>query len=131
MISWSFSYLLVRNVINGLRFHKKYDIKRLYRFNLHWVALIGSKESLRMSPSKNKLIHVEDDREKPRYPRYAWVGNRISESDMEKLYNLKVKTKTPITRIVSQAVKEFLDKHDKDILCRTDQERNTVKRLKK
>ena len=84
-----------------------------------------------MSPSKNKLIHIEDAKEKPRYPRYSWVGNRISKSDMERLYNLKVKTKTPITRIVSQAVKEFLDKQDKDILCRTAQEQNTVKRLKK
>jgi hypothetical protein len=95
------------------------------------MVSIGSKESLRMCPSKNKLIHIEDAEEKPRYPRYSWVGNRISESDMEKLYNLKVKTKTPITRLVAQAIKEFLDKQDKDILCRTDQERNTVKRLKK
>ena len=84
-----------------------------------------------MSPSKNKLIHIEDAKEKPHYPRYSWVGNRISKSDMEKLYKLKVKTKTPITRIVSQAVKEFLDKQDKDILCRTAQERNIIKRLKK
>jgi hypothetical protein len=67
-----------------------------------------------MGPSKNKLIHVEDSKEKPRYPHYSWVGNRISESDMEKLYKLKVKTKTPITRLVSQAVREFLDKHDRD-----------------
>ena len=84
-----------------------------------------------MCPSKNKLIHTEDAKEKPRYPRYSWVGNRISKSDMEKLYNLKVKTKTPITRIVSQAVKEFLDKQDKDTPCRAAQERNIIKRLKK
>ena len=67
-----------------------------------------------MRPSKNKLIHIEDAKEKPRYPRYSWVGNRISKYDMERLYRLKVKTKIPITRIVSQAVKEFLDKQDKD-----------------
>lgn len=66
-----------------------------------------------MRPSKNKLIYTEDAEEKPRYPRYSWVGNRISKSDMERLYNLKVKTKTPITRLVSQAVKEFLDRQDK------------------
>jgi hypothetical protein len=84
-----------------------------------------------MCPSKNKPNHIEDSKEKPRYPRYSWVGNRISKSDMERLYNLKVKTKTPITRIVSQAVKEFLDKQDKDILCGTAQERNIIKRLKK
>ena len=68
-----------------------------------------------MGPSKNKLIHIEDAKEKPRYPRYSWVGNRISESDMERLYKLKVKTKTPITRLVSQAVKEFLDKQDEKL----------------
>ena len=75
-----------------------------------------------MGPSKNKSTYIEDAKEKPRYPRYTWVGNRISESDMERLYRLKVKTKTPITRLVSQAVKEFLDKQDKDIPCRADQE---------
>ena len=80
------------------------------------------RSSLRMCPSKNKLNHIEDAKEKPRYPRYSWIGNRISESDMEKLYRLKVKTKTPITRLVSQAVKEFLDKQDKDIPCRAAQE---------
>ena len=79
-----------------------------------WVASIGSKESLRMSAPKNKLIHIEDAKGK-RYPRYTWVGNRISKSDMERLYNLKVKTKTPITRIISQAVKEFLDKQDEKL----------------
>lgn len=84
-----------------------------------------------MGRPKNKPTSIEDTKEKSRYPRYTWVGNRISKSDMEKLYNLKVKTKTPITRIVSQAVKEFLDRQDKDILCRTAQERNIVKRLKK
>jgi hypothetical protein len=51
-------------------------------------------------------------RDKQRYPKYTWVGNRISTSDMARLYHLKVKTKTPITRIVSQAVKEFLDKQE-------------------
>jgi len=68
-----------------------------------------------MGPSKNKPTHIEDAKEEPRYPHYSWVGNRISKSDMERLYKLKVKTKTPITRIVSQAVKEFLDKQDEKL----------------
>jgi hypothetical protein len=58
-----------------------------------------------MGLSKNKLIEIEDLKDSQSYSRYTWVGNRISKSDMAKLYNLKVKTKTPITLIVSQAVK--------------------------
>ena len=61
-----------------------------------------------MGFSKNKLIEIEDLEDKRNYPRFTWVGNRISKADMEKLHSLKVKTKTPITLIVSQAVKEFL-----------------------
>ena len=67
-----------------------------------------------MGLSKNKLIEIEDLENKQNYPRYTWVGNRISKSDMEKLYSLKVKTKTPITLIVSQAVKEFLDRQTQE-----------------
>lgn len=62
----------------------------------------------------SRMTGIEYLREKQRYPKYTWVGNRISASDMFRLYTLKVKTKTPITRIVSQAVKEFLDKHEKE-----------------
>ena len=53
-------------------------------------------------------------KDKQSYPKYTWVGNRISKSDMSRLYNLIVKTGTPITLIVSQAVKEFLDRQDKE-----------------
>jgi hypothetical protein len=67
-----------------------------------------------MGFSKNKLIEIEDLEDKQNYPRYTWAGNRISKSDMAKLYNLKVKTKTPITLIVSQAVKEFLDRQSQE-----------------
>jgi hypothetical protein len=67
-----------------------------------------------MGLSKNRLIEIEDFKDKQNYPRYTWVGNRISKSDMAKLYNLKVQTKTPITRIVSQAVKEFLNRQSQE-----------------
>ena len=63
-----------------------------------------------MGMAKNQAIALED---KPNYPRYTWVGNRISSSDMTRLYLLKKKTKKTITLIVSQAVREFLDKQDK------------------
>lgn len=44
-----------------------------------------------------------------KYPKYTWVGNRISESDMEKLYHLKLQTKKPITVLVAEAVKQYLE----------------------
>ena len=66
-----------------------------------------------MCPSKNKMIRREDFEDmKKSYPKYAWVGNRISSANMARLYRLKQKTKIPITRIVSQAVNEFLDRQE-------------------
>ncbi len=38
------------------------------------------------------------------------VGNRISEADMKKLYQLKLKNKKPITRMVAEAVKLYVTK---------------------
>ena len=60
------------------------------------------------------MAHQREDFEdmKRSYPKYAWVGNRISSTNMARLYRLKQKTKIPITRIVSQAVNEFLDRHE-------------------
>lgn len=42
------------------------------------------------------------------FPRYAWVGNQISEADMRRLYQLKLKNKKPITRMVEEAVKLYV-----------------------
>jgi len=42
------------------------------------------------------------------YPRYGWVGNKISEADMKRLYQLKLKNKKPITRMVAEAVKLYV-----------------------
>ena len=42
------------------------------------------------------------------YPKYQWVGNRISKTDMSALYRLKQETKKPITVLVSEAVSQFL-----------------------
>ena len=42
------------------------------------------------------------------YPRYAWIGNRISEEDMGSLYRLKQMTGKPITVLVAEAVSQFL-----------------------
>lgn len=44
----------------------------------------------------------------PGYRRFGWVGNRISDNDMAKLYRRKIKTKKPITVQVAEAVKQYL-----------------------
>jgi hypothetical protein len=62
-----------------------------------------------MGISKKQVEDIDDAK---RYQKYTWVGNRIPKSDMARLYRLKVRTKIPITLIVSQAIKEFLDKQE-------------------
>ncbi len=43
------------------------------------------------------------------YPKYTWVGNQISEADMkQQLYQLKLKNKKLITRMVAEAVKCYV-----------------------
>ena len=48
------------------------------------------------------------------YRSYSWVGNRISESDMAKLYRLKQIKRKPITCLVAEAVREFLDRQENE-----------------
>ncbi|CAG1021095.1 hypothetical protein DOJK_00775 [Patescibacteria group bacterium] len=45
------------------------------------------------------------------YSRYAWVGNKITEGDMSRLYHLKKATKKHITTMVSEAVRLYLSQH--------------------
>ena len=42
------------------------------------------------------------------YPKYAWIGNRISEEDMASLYRLKQQTRKPITVLVAEAISQYL-----------------------
>jgi hypothetical protein len=42
------------------------------------------------------------------YPRYTWVGNKISEEDMAALYQRKKVTKKPITAMVAEAVSKYV-----------------------
>ncbi len=42
-------------------------------------------------------------------PKYAWVGNRILDSDMAALYRMKKQTRKPITQLVAEAVSMYLD----------------------
>jgi hypothetical protein len=45
-----------------------------------------------------------------KYPRYTWVGNQISQEDMTELYKMKTSEHVPITRLVAEAVREFIHK---------------------
>lgn len=47
------------------------------------------------------------------YPKYGWVGNKISDEDMSSLYLMKCKTKQPITMLVAEAVSEYVRKRKK------------------
>lgn len=43
-------------------------------------------------------------------PKYTWVGNQISEADMTELFKMKTSEHVPITRLVAEAVREFIHK---------------------
>lgn len=47
------------------------------------------------------------------YRKYTWIGNRLSEKDMQKLYRLKEKTGKPITMLVAEAVGIYTSNRDK------------------
>lgn len=55
------------------------------------------------------------------YTRYAWVGNKISDSDMAKLYRLKMKTRRRITEMIAAAVKVYLSQHEQVLNENTNQ----------
>ena len=42
------------------------------------------------------------------YTKYAWIGNQISEEEMFELYKIKTSERIPITKLVAQAVREFI-----------------------
>ena len=42
------------------------------------------------------------------YSKYMWVGNRIAEADMSKMYCLKQRNKKPITQMVAEAVSQYV-----------------------
>jgi len=42
------------------------------------------------------------------YPRYTWVGNKISEEDMAALYKRKKATRKSITSIMAEAVSQYV-----------------------
>ncbi len=48
------------------------------------------------------------------YTKYAWVGNRISDSDMADLYRMKLRSRRPITALVAEAVSCYVLSHKQD-----------------
>lgn len=48
------------------------------------------------------------------YRKYTWIGNQITEDDMKKLYHMKKAKGMPITRLVSLAVREFIQRTEKE-----------------
>ncbi len=42
------------------------------------------------------------------YPKYSWVGNKISQEEMAALYKKKKATRKPITAMVAEAVSQYL-----------------------
>ncbi len=47
------------------------------------------------------------------YPKYTWIGNKITEEQMTKLYQLKQEEKKPITEQVKEAVSLYLESKEK------------------
>ncbi len=48
------------------------------------------------------------------YTKYAWVGNRISDTDMADLYRMKLRTRRPITVLVAEAVSSYVLSQKRD-----------------
>lgn len=48
------------------------------------------------------------------YPRYTWVGNRISSEDMEAMYHIRRLTGKTITLQVAEAVQQYVQANGKD-----------------
>ncbi len=49
------------------------------------------------------------------YRKYTWAGNKIDDEDMRNLHELKKKTKTSITEMVAEAVKDYLIRKNKRV----------------
>lgn len=44
------------------------------------------------------------------YKKYGWAANKIDDTDMQKLHQLKEKTSKKITEMVREAVKDYVSK---------------------
>jgi len=42
------------------------------------------------------------------YPKYSWIGNRITDQQMSQMVKLRKQTKKPLTIIVREALDEYL-----------------------
>lgn len=45
-----------------------------------------------------------------KYRKYTWIGNRVSDEDMQRLYRIRQETWKRITEQVAEAVKDYIDR---------------------
>ena len=48
------------------------------------------------------------------FRKFSWIGNQIEDSDMAKLYQIKKERGVPITKLVATAVRDFIEKTEKE-----------------
>ena len=48
------------------------------------------------------------------YRKYNWIGNKISDKNMNLLYQIKKKTNRPITELVAEAVNEYVSRSEEE-----------------
>ena len=48
------------------------------------------------------------------FRKFTWVGNQIEDADMRKLYQIKKARRIPITKLVSTAVKQFIERTEQE-----------------
>lgn len=58
------------------------------------------------------------------YVKYAWIGSQITKETMAKLYQCKQKTKKPITRLVAEAVEQYINNCQECADCNDDNQIN-------
>ena len=49
-----------------------------------------------------------------RYPKYSWIGNRITDDQMSKMVSMREQTGKPLTIIVREALENYLKEEDKN-----------------
>jgi len=48
-----------------------------------------------------------------RYPKHGWLMSSVPESDIHRLYLLREATRTPMTKLLKEAVFEYLKRNEK------------------
>ena len=62
---------------------------------------------------KDLQTKILGDQAMSKYPKYSWVGNRITDRQMARMVKIREKTKKPLTIIVREALDEYLKRRPK------------------